>query len=168
MDFIVIIVYLVEVGSETYDVSIGFQSGFYNGGSFREVMDILTLSRYIRLLRFFEIFYPHFLNFLTKVSDEKMSFTYELGKSYVISDNEILTLLPYMIDNEKIRSEMKATIESDRKDIVKLIGVIQKERPWVTITVKTKQATRTVLSGMHEAIIQLKVAGKYLFKKKSD
>ncbi|XP_044263875.1 sodium/hydrogen exchanger 11-like isoform X4 [Tribolium madens] len=40
-----------------------------------------------------------------------------------------------------------------------LEGVVQKERPWVAITVKTKQAIRTVLSSMNDAINQLKIAG---------
>ncbi|XP_044263873.1 sodium/hydrogen exchanger 11-like isoform X2 [Tribolium madens] len=154
-DFLVIILNLFNVGIDL----ASFIHNLEGNNIYSEIVDILMILRFVRLLRVFEIFYQNFMNCLARSADRKMSFTYELGKSFATSEGEILDMLPYIIDNKKIREEIKAKIENDRIIITKMLGVVQKERPWVAITVKTKQAIRTVLSSMNDAINQLKIAG---------
>ncbi|KAJ3638984.1 hypothetical protein MTP99_002311 [Tenebrio molitor] len=59
------------------------------------------------------------------------------------------------------RSEnnLKRKIEDDCLIIILLLGVVQKEKPWIAITVKTKQAISTILHAMNEAIEHLKISG---------
>jgi sodium/hydrogen exchanger 10/11 len=90
-----------------------------------------------------------------------MAFTYELGKSYAAGEAEILDMLPHMIDNKVIREEVKQKSEKDKVLVTKLLGLVQKEKPWIAITVKTKQAIRTILNSMREAIYQLRMAGRF-------
>ncbi|EFA06222.2 Sodium/hydrogen exchanger 10-like Protein [Tribolium castaneum] len=158
IDFLAIILNFFNIGLDVHILLLEF--GHTEETSiFGQVIDVLMILRFVRLLRVFEIFYENFTNCLARGADRKMSFTYELGKSFATSEGEILDMLPYIIDNKKIREEIKAKIENDKIVITKLLGVVQKERPWVAITVKTKQAIRTVLSSMNDAINQLKIAG---------
>ncbi|XP_044264363.1 sodium/hydrogen exchanger 10-like [Tribolium madens] len=127
--------------------------------AFYHVLTLLRVLRVVRLFTILKIFYPKIIMYLDRVVDTQLAFTYELGKSYAIGETEILDMLPYIIDNNTIREEIKQKIERDKVIITKLLGVIQKEKPWIAITVKTKQAIRTILNSMKEAANQLKIAG---------
>ncbi|XP_008199714.2 solute carrier family 9 member C1-like [Tribolium castaneum] len=128
-------------------------------GVFYRVLTCLRLLRVVRLFTVLKIFYPKFVTYLDRSVDSQLAFTYELGKSYAIGETEILDMLPYMIDNTAIREEIKQKIERDKVIITKLLGMVQKEKPWIAITVKTKQAIRTILNSMKEAANQLRTAG---------
>lgn len=67
-----------------------------------------------------------------------------------------------MIDNKTIREDCRIRMEADRLAITKELGLVQKDRPWIAITVKTKQAIRATLNGMAEAMLELKVSGNNL------
>lgn len=64
-----------------------------------------------------------------------------------------------MIDNKAIREDMRLRMEADRLAITKELGLIQKDRPWIAITVKTKQAIRATINSMWDAVNELKVSG---------
>ena len=46
--------------------------------------------------------------------------------------------------------------------ITKELGLLEKERPWIAVTVKTKQACTSTLTSMKATIDQLKVEGNEL------
>ncbi|RZC32845.1 Na H Exchanger, cNMP binding, and/or Ion trans domain containing protein [Asbolus verrucosus] len=123
------------------------------------VLEILRLCRIIKILRVVEILYPKIIKRLDTSANMRLTGIYELAKTYVTGEEEVLELLPFIIDHRKIREEMKRKIEEDRLMVLKLLGLLQKDRPWIAITVKTKQAIRTILNSMREAINQLKTAG---------
>lgn len=68
-------------------------------------------------------------------------------------------MLIHMIDNKSIREDMRLRMEADRLAITKELGLIQKDRPWIAITVKTKQAIRATINSMLDAVNELKVSG---------
>nr|XP_015837477.1 PREDICTED: sodium/hydrogen exchanger 10 isoform X3 [Tribolium castaneum] len=119
-------------------------------------LQLLVVAKLAIVLR---IFNPLFLKCIDRYADTKLAFAYDICKSYVSTNSEVLEMLPYLIDNKQVRDEVKMKLDSDRVVITKMLGFIQKEKPWVAITVKTKQAIRTILSNMSEALNQLKVAG---------
>lgn len=69
-----------------------------------------------------------------------------------------------MIPNAKVRQEMRQTMENDKLAVTKELGLIQKEKPWIAITVKTKQAIRTILNNMEVAIDDLRSSGNVPIK----
>lgn len=75
-------------------------------------------------------------------------------------EEEVYEMLPLMIDNKKIREDMKFRMGADRLSIVKQLGIVQRDRPWIAITVKTKQAIRTTVNNMLEAVNELKMSGE--------
>ncbi|CAH1365961.1 unnamed protein product [Tenebrio molitor] len=120
---------------------------------------VMRFIRLIRLIHFCRDLQPNLLRYLEMRVDSRMAFTYELGRSYVAGEEEVLEMLPYMIDHEVIREHIRQKIEADRLNIIRLLGLLQKDKPWISITVKTKQAIRTVLCSMKAAISELKVSG---------
>lgn len=64
-----------------------------------------------------------------------------------------------MIDNRTIREDCRLRMEADRLAVTKELGMVQKDRPWIAITVKTRQAVRATLNSMAEAVLELKVSG---------
>ena len=124
-----------------------------------QVSNVISTLRIIRLARVIETFYLDVFVYIDQAYDSKLSFTYELGKSYATTETEILEMLPYMIDNKEIKEQISKKLEIDRAYITKLLGLVQKERPWIAITVKTTQAIRTILNAKKEAINFLKASG---------
>ncbi|KAJ3638979.1 hypothetical protein MTP99_002306 [Tenebrio molitor] len=158
-----VIVIITTLGDIFYDIT-DLATKHHNSADdtvykLRQTVDGLQLLRAIRLFRICEIFYPKLIRYLDTRVDSKMAFTYELGKSYAAGEAEILDMLPHMIDNKVIREEVKQKSEKDKVFVTNLLGLVQKEKPWIAITVKTKQAIRTILNSMREAIYQLRMAG---------
>ncbi|XP_008199758.2 solute carrier family 9 member C1 isoform X2 [Tribolium castaneum] len=123
------------------------------------VFSWLQLLVIVKLAVVLRIFNPLLLNCLERKADAKMALAYDICKSYAMSNSEVLEMLPYLIDNKQVREEVKMKLNCDRVLITKMLGLIQKEKPWVAITVKTKQAIRTILSNMSEAVNHLRVGG---------
>jgi sodium/hydrogen exchanger 10/11 len=160
-----VIVIITTLGDIFYDIT-DLATKHHNSADdtvykLRQTVDGLQLLRAIRLFRICEIFYPKLIRYLDTRVDSKMAFTYELGKSYAAGEAEILDMLPHMIDNKVIREEVKQKSEKDKVFVTNLLGLVQKEKPWIAITVKTKQAIRTILNSMREAIYQLRMAGRF-------
>lgn len=87
-----------------------------------------------------------------------------LFQGFVMSEEEVSDMLVQMIDNKIIREYCRVELESNRLAITKELGLIQKDRPWIAITVKTKQAIRSTLNNIRESIIELKISGMITFK----
>ncbi|XP_063905623.1 sodium/hydrogen exchanger 10-like isoform X3 [Zophobas morio] len=135
IDVVVIVVCVLAIGSDVWKIA----THVHDRSMLRQVIDVLRLLRAVRLLQIFRIFFEDAIHILDKVHDTDM--------------------LPYMIDNTKIRNEMKQKIEENQLVLQQLLGMVQKDRSWIAITVKTTQAIRMVLNGMKESINQLKSTG---------
>lgn len=60
---------------------------------------------------------------------------------------------------------MRLRMEADRLAVTRHLGMIQKDRPWIAITVKTKQAIRATINSMLDAVNELKVSGTDIMSK---
>lgn len=121
-----------------------------------DIFELLRITRFLKLLKFT---FPMIMSYFKITKDAQMAFSYELAKTYAVCAQEILDMLPHMVDNKKIRTSLKRDIENDKFFVTKLLSLVQKERPWVAITVKTKQAIRIILNSMVEAVNTLKTSG---------
>lgn len=129
---------------------------------------VLTVLLGLRLFRLL----PHLKHFaccraiptaISKYLDTKVdrhrALAFELGKCYVTGEEEILENLHQIVDNDQIRETIREQIENDRLAITKRLGLAQRESPWVTTTVKTRLAMRSVLNSMKDDIHELKLSG---------
>lgn len=159
LDFIVLVAFVIQTCFNFNTLISNNPNYTKHYGLGYDILSLFRILRFVRLLSILKIFYPKLMRYLDRIVDSELAFTYELGKSYAMGEAEILEMLPYTIDNKKIREEIKQKIEHDKVVITKLLGLVQKEKPWIAITVKTKQAIRTILNSMKEAMNQLKIAG---------
>ncbi|KAK9881861.1 hypothetical protein WA026_018061 [Henosepilachna vigintioctopunctata] len=120
---------------------------------------ILRIVRLFRLITFGRIIHSLVIRFCDMRIDAKMSSVYDIGKGFVKGEEEVLNMLDQMIPNKEIRQEMRQRMESDKLAVTKELGLIQKEKPWIAITVKTKQAIRTILNNMEIALEDLRASG---------
>ncbi|XP_044757843.1 sodium/hydrogen exchanger 10-like [Coccinella septempunctata] len=122
-------------------------------------LKLLRAIRLLRLITLCKIVYPLVIKFCDMRIDTHLSTVYDIGKGFVKGEEEVLGMLDQMIPNMKIRQEMRLTMERDKLAVTKELGLIQKEKPWIAITVKTKQAIRTILNNMETAIDDLRSSG---------
>ncbi|XP_017767912.1 PREDICTED: sodium/hydrogen exchanger 10-like [Nicrophorus vespilloides] len=124
--------------------------------------------RLIKMLKVFQKLYPKFLSYCDKKIDTKVSYAFRIGMALVVAFEEVIEMLPYIADNKEIKDELMFKLNSDRLAITQQLALIQKDRPWITITVKTKQAVASTLKHMQRGIMELKQCGitdKYEFNK---
>lgn len=130
--------------------------------SFYTIVLIAELCRIIRLIRILTLckgLYPKLILYCDSKIDEHSAFAYDIGKGVVTGEEEVTSFLAQMIDNTIIRDLCRARIEDDRLIITKDLGIIQKDKPWIAITVKTRQAARSTLNSMQDAVQELKLSG---------
>ena len=74
------------------------------------------------------------------------------------AENEIIEIYSKSVDPGDFDIRIQA--EKDRVTISNILSDIQKNRPWIPITVKTRQAVQTILSDMKKSTYELKNAGR--------
>ncbi|KAH0819940.1 hypothetical protein GEV33_002851 [Tenebrio molitor] len=99
------------------------------------------------------------LKYLNVKVNKHKSLAFELGKSYITGEEEILDNLENIVDNDQIRESVKKNTENDLLALSRCVGMAEKQSQWVATTVKTKSAMRMVLNSMKDDILELKVAG---------
>ncbi|KAB0793968.1 hypothetical protein PPYR_13588 [Photinus pyralis] len=122
----------------------------------------LKVFRLVRLGRLFgvcRLWYPNMIRYFSSKVDARLAFAYDIGKGYVTGEEEVAALLSQMIDHKDIREKCQARLDADRLAVTKELGIIQKDRPWIAVTVKTKQAVRSTLNSMNATVNDLKALG---------
>lgn len=80
-------------------------------------------------------------------------------KGFVTAENEVLDILSYIIDDESICLEMQKEIEQDRNETLKQLISLQKNRPYLATSVRTKHAIRHVLVNMRRSAVDMRNEG---------
>ncbi|CAB3249595.1 unnamed protein product [Arctia plantaginis] len=106
-----------------------------------------------------EVSVPKIMGYIDRMIDIQLAFGYDVGKGFVTGAQEVCTLLPQLVDNKQIQDMLTATLDNDRLIVTRQLGLLQRDRPWTAITVKTKQATTSTLNIMTLDAMQLKEEG---------
>ncbi|XP_045477356.1 sodium/hydrogen exchanger 10-like isoform X2 [Harmonia axyridis] len=123
-----------------------------------------TLSK-LRIIRILRLFQPlkyckSMLSLLPNLyGDFLAARAYETGKTFIKGEQELMHVVPGMVKDPNITSDILKKMDEDIMLIAREIEQIQKNRPQVTINIKTKQAIRTVLNFLNEEIDYMKIAG---------
>ncbi|XP_017771554.1 PREDICTED: LOW QUALITY PROTEIN: sodium/hydrogen exchanger 10-like [Nicrophorus vespilloides] len=115
--------------------------------------------RVVKLMKLLEHFFPKFITYCDRAIDVRVTYAFTIGKALVVGYDDVLEVLPKMSDNEKIRESIRLKLDSDRLALTKELGMLGKDRPWIAITVKTKQAMAATLIHMISNVDELKYAG---------
>ncbi|KAJ8023281.1 Sodium/hydrogen exchanger 10 [Holothuria leucospilota] len=115
--------------------------------------------RGLRMLRLFKVIIPKLIIFVNTMINKKLSLGYDIGKGFIIAAEEVSKLLEGMSDNVNIKRELKKQNDNLRLEIVRELGMVQREHPGIAVSVKTRQSIRSVLNHSRDTIRELQGAG---------
>lgn len=75
------------------------------------------------------------------------------------SCDEVINMLPTLTEQSNIRAVIKINLEQIRATITQKMGMLEKARPSLTTTIKTKQSLRCVLKHLNHGIRELRASG---------
>ncbi|KAK6191717.1 hypothetical protein SNE40_003328 [Patella caerulea] len=119
------------------------------------VILVFITFRCIRLLRFVEAMLNMILKFLDYQMTTGISIGYDVGRGYVAGEEEVRKLIDRMVDNADIAAHLKNTSDNGKLDVIRCLGILQKEHPQIALSVKTRQAARSVLNSLRDGIQKL-------------
>ncbi|XP_048585520.1 sodium/hydrogen exchanger 10 isoform X2 [Nematostella vectensis] len=127
--------------------------------TFLKTARIFRVLRMGRLLRLIKSVVPKIIDFVNNIVNRKLSFGYDVGKGYIVAEEEVNKLIDHMVVDKRISRDLKSRSDQNRLEVVKSLGMLQREHPGIAISVKTRQATRTVLNNARDVINELRGGG---------
>ncbi|KAF6210858.1 hypothetical protein GE061_013969 [Apolygus lucorum] len=119
----------------------------------------LLLLRFARIYIFIVALIPKMLNVVDRRMDDDLIKEYDIGKAYIIALDKVIKFLGYIVDNEIVFSYLTEYMENERRIVTKELGLIQKDRPTIAITIKTRHAVRHVINTMNDCVDDMKEEG---------
>ncbi|KAK6191718.1 hypothetical protein SNE40_003329 [Patella caerulea] len=111
--------------------------------------------RCIRFLRFLEVLLPLVWKLLQYQMTTGISIGYDVGRGYVAGEENVCKLIDRMVDNADIAAHLKNTSDKGKLEVIKCLAMLQKDYPQVALSVKTRQAARSVLNCLREGVQKL-------------
>ena len=88
--------------------------------------------------------------------NRRLRFGYDIGRGFVVGEEELLQRFDrFKQVHKEVAEEMKTRVEKTRLDVIRSLGLIRKEHPGVALSVKTHQATRSVLNHCQDVTKQI-------------
>ena len=148
----------------TADVIVGWlipedcQNTVFSASSLKTIkwFRILRITRVGKLLK---AVIPRLLDVVHGRINTQISFRYDIGKGYVLSVEEVVRILDQLVLDPDIASILKMKLDRSHLEVVKSLGLLQREYPGVAISVKTRQAIRTVLNNARDTLNELQSNG---------
>ncbi|KAK9883835.1 hypothetical protein WA026_002031 [Henosepilachna vigintioctopunctata] len=119
----------------------------------------IRIVRLARLMQFSKSF-KFVFTYLTRRYENFVAYrAYEIGKTFIKGEQELMLVIPGMVNDTIITEEILTDIEKDIAIVTAELGMIQRNLPQVATNFKTKQAIRTILNSISEEINQIQVSG---------
>ncbi|XP_078490642.1 sperm-specific sodium:proton exchanger-like [Ciona intestinalis] len=126
---------------------------------FGKVTKTIRMLRATRLLRLSKTIMPRMVDFINKLINKKLSFGYNVGKGFITAEEEVNKLIISISENSKIQAKLMEASDKNRLEVTREMGLLQRDHPGIAISVKTKNAVRTILNHSRDAIHQLCAGG---------
>ncbi|XP_015758289.1 PREDICTED: sodium/hydrogen exchanger 10-like, partial [Acropora digitifera] len=155
LDLFIVILSIVDI---VIDLSVDKATGGFSP-SILKVAKVFRVLRMGRVLRLFKTVLPKVIDFVNDIINHQLSFGYDVGKGYIIAEEEVIKLIDHMVVDKRIARDLKQRSEQNRLNVVRSLGMLQREHPGIAISVKTRQAIRTILNNARDVIHELKGGG---------
>ncbi|XP_067045427.1 sperm-specific sodium:proton exchanger-like [Acropora muricata] len=155
LDLFIVILSIVDI---VIDLSVDQATGGFSP-SILKVAKVFRVLRMGRVLRLFKTVLPKVIDFVNDIINHQLSFGYDVGKGYIIAEEEVIKLIDHMVVDKRIARDLKQRSEQNRLNVVRSLGMLQREHPGIAISVKTRQAIRTILNNARDVIHELKGGG---------
>ena len=147
----------------TIDVIIDYQFPECNDNSFSasglKVIKVFRIMRISRVVKLIKGLIPKLINLVDGRINTQISFGYDIGKGFVLSVEEVVRILDQLVLDSKIAADLKLRLDFSHLEVVKSLGLLQRQHPGVAISVKTRQAIRTVLNNSRDTLNELQSNG---------
>ncbi|XP_044925505.1 sodium/hydrogen exchanger 11 isoform X2 [Mustela putorius furo] len=107
---------------------------------------ILGYFRIIRFIPFIKIIIPLLINVVDVQIKKRLRLMYGITKGYVKSQEDTKLLIKHISSQESIYQKLYEILETNKRDAVKELGLIEHEGRDVVIALKTRQAIRSVIA----------------------
>nr|CAD7452751.1 unnamed protein product [Timema tahoe] len=159
LDFFILLISCADLVMDYLDMFTTFNKATNFTSTITTAGKLLRILRLARLFRLFRASIPKIIAFIDTRIDLQLSQGYDTGKGFVTGEEEIAKILVHIVDNKRILDEMKLKVEANRLTVTKELGLMQRDRPWIAITVKTRQAIRSILNNLKDSVLELKDGG---------
>ncbi|XP_013420708.1 sodium/hydrogen exchanger 10 [Lingula anatina] len=156
-DLVIIALSVVDIAIDL-TVDLGSAAEAFNPNLLK-IPKIFRLLRMSRLLRLFKPLIPKIIAFLNRQINQMLSYGYDVGKGYVVGEEEVKKLIDHINDNKKIAVILKQVSDKGRLEVIRELGLLQREHPGIAVSVKTRQAIRSVLNTLRDSILELRGDG---------
>ncbi|XP_055996016.1 sodium/hydrogen exchanger 10-like isoform X4 [Ostrea edulis] len=144
------------------DIIVGFTLPAVFRGDHKSVtitVVIFMLFRIIRLFRLLEPLMPLVVKLLKRQISKQLSYGYDVGRGYVAGEEEVRKLIDHMVDQKDIAKNLKQSSDNGRLDVIRCLGMLQKQHPDIALSIKTRQAIRSVLNNLRDGVHELLMDG---------
>nr|XP_049701625.1 sodium/hydrogen exchanger 10 [Helicoverpa armigera] len=159
LDFFIIVMATGDLILDIIDAVTPWDKWSNMNSSFITATKLLRMLRFLRLCKLARVSVPKIMAYIDRMIDIQLAFGYDVGKGFVTGTQEVCSLLPQLVDNKQIQENLTAKLDNDRLSVTRQLGLLQRDRPWTAITVKTRQATTSTLNIMILDAMQLKEEG---------
>ncbi|KAM3961437.1 sperm-specific sodium:proton exchanger, partial [Aphomia sociella] len=159
LDFFIIVMATGDLVLDIVDALTPWDKWKNLNSSVLTATKLLRMLRFLRLCKLARVSVPKIMAYIDRMIDIQLAYGYDVGKGFVTGEQEVCNLLPQLVDNKLIQENLNATLEADRLAVTRQLGLLQRDRPWTAITVKTRQATTSTLNIMILDAMQLKEEG---------
>ncbi|OWF55657.1 sodium/hydrogen exchanger 10-like isoform X2 [Mizuhopecten yessoensis] len=142
----------------TVDVVLSFVLPSVYGESDNLISIVLTVFiclRIVRIFRLLEPTMPLLMSLVKNVISHHLSYGYDVGRGYVAGEEEVRKLVDHMVDQKEISKNLKRVSDNGRLDVIRCLGMLQKQHPDIALSIKTRQAVRSVLNNLRDGIHEL-------------
>ncbi|XP_052742004.1 sodium/hydrogen exchanger 10-like [Bicyclus anynana] len=159
LDFFIIVMATCDIILDIIDTLTPWDKWNNLNSSVLTATKLLRMLRFLRLCKLARVSVPKVMSYIDRMIDLQLAFGYDVGKGFVTGEQEVCSLLPQLVDNKQIQETLFNKLEIDRLTVTRQLGLLQRDRPWTAITVKTRQATTSTLNIMLLDAMQLKEEG---------
>ncbi|KAJ0171426.1 hypothetical protein K1T71_012976 [Dendrolimus kikuchii] len=159
LDFVIIVMATGDLVLDVIDAFTPWDKWQNMNSSVLTATKLLRMLRFLRLCKLARVSVPKIMAYIDRMIDIQLAFGYDVGKGFVTGEQEVCNLLPQLVDNKQIQETLNTRLEADRLTVTRQLGLLQRDRPWTAITVKTRQATTSTLNIMILDAMQLKEEG---------
>lgn len=124
-----------------------------------KIAKVMRLLRILRGLKTIRALIPTLLRMVNERINVALRFGYDVGKGYVMGEEDVFLHIPLMVDNKEIANTLRDKVNAGRIEIMRELGLLQKEHPGIAVSVKTQQATRRILNTLRDKISILRGEG---------
>uniref|UniRef100_W5M3J2 Solute carrier family 9 member C1 n=1 Tax=Lepisosteus oculatus TaxID=7918 RepID=W5M3J2_LEPOC len=124
-----------------------------------KIVRVSRMFRLTRALRLVKIMIPRLIEVCNRQIHKQLSFGYDIGKGYVVGEEDISKIIDHISEEKIISQKLKTILEKNRQEAVRELGLLQRDHPEIAISVKTRQAIRTVLNSERDTIRALMSGG---------